>query len=55
MIWLLCGIGLLVACTTQHAARVSCDSNLRPINAATPAAGGPLADAASSKPLDGAP
>jgi hypothetical protein len=47
MIWFLCVLGLLAACATHHASRVSCDSNLR--------ADGPLADPASTKHLDGAP
>jgi len=55
MIWFLCVLGLLAACATHHASRVSCDSNLRAINAVTPAADGPLADPASTKHLDGAP
>jgi hypothetical protein len=54
IIWLLCCMGFLAACATYHAARVSCDSNLRPINAVIPAAGAPRADAASIKSLDGA-
>jgi hypothetical protein len=54
-IWYLCWAGLLAACAAPHAARVSCDSKLRPINAPAPAAGAPLADAVVTKALDGAP
>ena len=55
MFWLLCWVGFLAACATHRAVRVSCDSNLRAINAVTPAADGPLADPASAKHTDGAP
>jgi len=55
MFWLLCWVGFLAACATHRAVRVSCDSNLRPINAATPAAASALGDAPSIKPLEGAP
>jgi hypothetical protein len=46
---------LLMGCAAHHAARVSCDSNLRPINAPVPAQAGPLADAMPSKATSGAP
>jgi len=55
MFWLLCWVGFLAACATHRAVRVSCDSNLRPINAATPAAASALGDAPSIKPMEGAP
>jgi hypothetical protein len=32
VIWFLSWMGLLAACATPHAARVSCDTKLRPIN-----------------------
>jgi hypothetical protein len=54
-IWTLCWMGLLAACAAEHAARVSCDSRLRPINAPAPPANGPLAHAAATKELNGAP
>jgi len=53
-IWILCWMGLLAACATRHAARVSCDSKLRPINASASLAIGPAADAAPAKMLNGA-
>jgi hypothetical protein len=46
---------LLMGCATHHAARISCDSNLRPINAPAQAAAGPLADTVKTKAMDGAP
>jgi hypothetical protein len=54
-IWYLCWAGLLAACAAPHAARVSCDSKLRPINAPAASASAPLADAVVTKALDGAP
>jgi hypothetical protein len=46
---------LLMGCATHHAARVSCDGNLRPINASVSAAATPLADAMTTKATGGAP
>ena len=52
--WVFC-MGLLAACAAQHAARVSCDGKLRPINSPAPASGGVRADSAARKSVDGVP
>jgi hypothetical protein len=51
----LCYVGLLVACAAPHAARVSCDGKLRPINLSTLPVHGALAGAAGAQVLEVAP
>lgn len=54
-LWIVCGIALLTACATQHGARVSCDSKLRPINAPATQVAAPLAGTEPVKAMNGAP
>jgi hypothetical protein len=54
-IWILGSMAILVACASHHGAHVSCDGKLRPINSPLSQAASPLADAATTKVLDGAP
>lgn len=54
-ICILCCLALLGACATPHAARVSCDGKLRPINLSAPPASGAVAGASAAGTPEVAP